>query len=105
VWEKLDQVLTLRSCKEFPSVWSFVAGCGVPDRMDEAFVGGTGLNLSQELHCADAILGGWLDKGRIEGASKVSRLSAPSMLTRPRPAAVWMAGFDPVLTHPKADFA
>ena len=67
VWGKLDQVdPTLRSCKKFPNIWAFVVGCVVPDHMYEAFVGVTGLDLSQELHCADTIHCGWLDKGHIE---------------------------------------
>ena len=92
----------VRPCEECPDIRSFRTGGVIPDDMpedmDDALVGGASPCPGEKLCGADPIDGRRLDKG----ASKVSRLSAPWIFTRPRPAVVLTAGFEPFLTRPKA---
>ena len=96
----------VRPCEECLDIRSFMTGGVIPDdmdddmpeNMDDALVGVASPCPGEKLRGADPIDGRRLDKG----ASKVSRLSAPWIFTRPRPAVVLTAGFEPFLTRPKA---
>ena len=73
---------TLWAGEERPDIRAFVV-CGVvPNHIDEAFVRIARLDLGKKLHGADAIHGGWFNKGRVEGF-KVERamdIDAPAPL-------------------------
>ena len=98
---QLDEVdAAVWSGKESPDIWPFVIGGVVPDDMNDALFGVAGLNLGKNR----AALIPSTVVGSTKGASQVSRLSAPWIFTRPRPAVVGTPGFEPVLTQPKAGF-
>ena len=100
----------VRPCEECPDIRSFRTGGVIPDDMDDnmpddmpedmddVLVGVASPCPGEKLRGADPIDGRRFDKG----TSKVSKLSAPWIFTRSRPAVVLTAGFEPFLTRPKA---
>lgn len=81
--------LAVRPSEEFANLWTFVVGYIVANHMHEAHDGTAGFDLGNNLHGADPVHGGRLDKGRI----KILKIECTMDVHAPALGVIVTAGF------------